>query len=196
MLVLASQMVGSNFLQAAQPQVPLAILNIAIESESCAGGDGSIVVTARNPNDDTFQYTLIQGLAPNGPRVDNDTGVFPNLTSDAYQLNVRNPRTQQSRTAIVFLQGLIPLLVRQINVRNVTVTGGNDGVIEILVRGGLGAITATRDPETLVAAKSLALEQNEQIITFTGVPAGIYTITLQSEDTCAPTQFTVEVVEP
>ncbi|MBA2307404.1 hypothetical protein H0W26_04695 [Candidatus Dependentiae bacterium] len=178
--------------------VELGFENIAITSVGCAeggpGNDGTIVVTPQK--NDSDQVTFIVNPGPN--QIEEPTGEFTDLPAGSYVVRIVNTVTKEFIDATVVVQRLVPLTIRRVRVVNVRTSGEATGLIVLETRGGLGVITLGLER---IDTRAFSQQQGshvvgDELISLRDLPAGIYRITLQSEDECPPTRLIVQIVEP
>ncbi|MDP2722990.1 MAG: PKD domain-containing protein, partial [Bacteroidales bacterium] len=158
----------------------LVITSEASTNNTCFGcNDGTITVTATGGTG-TLLYTLNPGGIANG------TGAFINLAPGSYVVTVTDDNgCSVDSNPLVITQPDELVFTLQVST-DISCNNVNDGTVSVTVTGGVSPYTYTLNP--------LGIVQNNG--DFTGLSAGIYTVTVVDDNGNSIISNNLEVVNP
>ncbi len=158
---------------------PIAVAYTAVVSnESCAGGDGSIALTASGGDGGPYTYSIDGGVTYQS------SGTFGSLGSGTYSVSILDASgCEGTGTEVISTVGA-PSIVSVLT-NDPSCHGFNDGFIEILSSGGSGTITYSNDNGASYQSSNL----------FTSLGAGVYQLSIQDTSGCTDTT-TVTLTDP
>ncbi|OUS00122.1 chromophore lyase [Flavobacteriales bacterium 33_180_T64] len=165
---------------------PLPELTINLQSVNptinCAGDNtGSIVATALGGLGN-YVYVLQDTLGDEIPATQNSPGVFTELTAGTYVVSVVSDDCITVSSPITITEPTAPLDAN-FNVSNITCSGNNDGILEIIASGGTGIIKYAISPQ---------LNQFFETNVFENLAPGTYDVIVQDVLGCYITfNFTI-----
>tara|TARA_R110002050_G_scaffold100607_1_gene208335 strand:- start:14027 stop:24442 length:10416 start_codon:yes stop_codon:yes gene_type:complete len=130
---------------------PLPILEVTIDATNakinCAGDTTGVIVATAQGGLGSYIYTLQDGTGTNiSPLNQNTTGNFTDLPVGSYQVRVDSGDCLTTSTIISITEPSLPLDV-SFTVTDVTCTGANNGLLEIVATGGTGIIKYAISPQ-------------------------------------------------
>lgn len=158
----------------------LVIDTLSTSPASCGNANGEIVATAVG-GDGNYTYSL-----NNGPFV--ASGIFQSLTAGNYQIIVNDGSGVCADTIDVVINEFIALSIDLITPADALCNGANDGEVTIIASGGTGIITFEID-------NGAGFTTNNTTGTFTGIPAGNYSLTVTDANGCQDTDA-FDIFEP
>ncbi|MFH6970007.1 T9SS type B sorting domain-containing protein [Flavobacterium petrolei] len=155
---------------------------------TCADNDGVITMTGTGgPVAGTYTYTI----APTAPSVviNNATGVISGLPAGTYTVTMTDTATPTpcTTTAVVTLSAAIPVTFTTATTPALCVGDSNGSITVTLLPGN----TNPSYTYEIIAGPQLAVAQSSNI--FTGLPAGTYTVRVNSGRGCSTDDATVVV---
>ncbi|MDT0558841.1 T9SS type B sorting domain-containing protein [Ichthyenterobacterium sp. W332] len=166
---------------------PLLDLEINLQSINptinCAGDNtGSIVANAQGGLGN-YIYTLEDTSGTPIPATQNSPGVFTELVAGTYVVTVESGDCNEDSAPITITEPTAPLDV-DFSVTEITCSGNDDGILDIIAIGGTGVIKYAISPQ---------LNQFFETSTFENLAAGTYTVIVQDELGCYITfDFTID----
>lgn len=145
---------------------PAVISNISTTNPTCAGNNGSIVITATG------------GTGPLSYSVDNGatfqtSNTFNGLSSGPYSIVVEDSIGCQQTSNVTLLAPVLPV-ISNVAVTHPSCFGGTNGSITITASGGTGTLQYSIDNGSTFQTST----------TFSGLNAGVYTIVVQDANGC------------
>ena len=156
---------------------PATITNVATTDPSCAGNDGSIVITATGGTG-TLQYSIDNGVTFQA------SNTFNGLGAATYNIVVEDALGCQVTTTATLNPTAGPSITN-VATTNPTCNGGADGSIVITAGGGTPPLQYSIDNGVTFQASN----------TFTGLGAATYNIVVEDANNC-PTTTTATLVDP
>lgn len=155
---------------------PQAILfeNVETQNVDCNGGESGMIQLEASGGTGNLTFTLENET--------NTTGVFGNLTSGNYEV-IATDENNCSTSIQLTIEEPQALELSTENLNFINCFGGNDGSVELLVSGGIGAIEYTLGDET----NSTGVFEN--------LEAGTYSFLAIDENNCSLTQEYI-ITEP
>ncbi|MFI1773571.1 T9SS type B sorting domain-containing protein [Thalassobellus citreus] len=158
---------------------PLPTLEVDIDTTNakinCAGDTTGVIVATAIGGLGSYVYTLQDDTGTNiSPLNQNATGVFTDLPVGAYQVRVDSGDCLTASSVIPIIEPSLPLDVN-FTVTNVTCTGANNGLLEIVATGGSGIIKYAISPQ---------LNQFFESPIFENLASGNYQAIAQDESGC------------
>jgi PKD domain/Ig-like domain CHU_C associated/PKD-like domain/SprB repeat/CHU_C Type IX secretion signal domain len=158
---------------------------------SCFGSsDGEITVTAAGGTG-LLTYTLVEQP---GNTTGASSGIFTGVPAGSYTINVVDVNSCNVVTVPVVIDNPVAVtataaVTSDYNGSDVSCNGASDGIITVTAAGGTGALSyiLNQDPANVTGAASGV---------FTGVAAGIYTITITDLNGCNTTTASVVISNP
>ena len=141
---------------------------------NCTGDNtGTISATAQGGLGN-YVYTLQDTLGNTITAIQNTPGVFTELVAGTYVVFVESGDCDLTSQPITITEPDNPLIV-DFNVNNITCTGNNDGMVEIIASGGTGTILYAISPQ---------LDQFFTTNVFENLEGGDYVVIIQDELGC------------
>ena len=165
---------------------PLPDLIINLESTNpsinCAGDNNGTIVATAQGGLGNYVYTLQDTSGATIPATQNSPGVFTELTIGTYIVYVESGDCNTASAPITITEPTAPLIAN-FNVNDITCSGNNDGVLEIIASGGTGIIKYAISPQ---------LDQFFETNIFENLTPGDYTAIVQDVLGCYLTfDFTI-----
>jgi hypothetical protein len=159
----------------------LTVAGTATNNVTCNGGnDGSFTVTPAGGSGGAYGYST------NGVNYQS-SGTFSGLPAGVYSVTITNGAGCTASTSVTVSEPTV-LTVAGTATNNVTVYGGSNGSFTVTASGGSPSGTQYFSTNNLVWQTSG---------TFSGLTAGVYTVSVtNSADTCPPISTTVTVTQP
>ncbi len=157
---------------------PVSIDNVANTPESCAGGDGEIVITASGPSG-PLEYSLNGGT----PQTSN---TFSGLNQGTFTILVENSLGCFDQLTNYNLPGAAIPTIDNVAVTDATCFGDADGEVTITASGGTGTLEYSIDGGANFFTSN----------TFTNVAPGPLNVTVRDAALCDATDNTFSVGEP
>jgi len=167
--------------------LPNLIINLYSDTPTinCAGdNNGSIIATAQGGLGN-YVYTIEDVNGNTVSATENSPGVFTNLVANTYVIQVTSGDCITVSNPITITEPANPLTAN-FNVNNITCSGSNDGVLEIIATGGTGIIKYAISPQ---------LNQFFDTNVFENLTVGNYEVVVQDVLGCFVT-FQFEITEP
>ena len=145
---------------------PPTIDNVATTDPTCAGNDGTIVITASGGTG-AIQYSIDNGVTFQA------SNTFNGLADATYNIVIEDANGCQATTTVTLNPSPVPSITN-VAVVNPTCNGGTDGSIVITASGGTGALSYSIDNGVTFQASN----------TFNGLGAGPYDIVVEDASGC------------
>jgi gliding motility-associated-like protein len=177
---------GTNCVTVASIQVtirPQPVLTLTATSPSCAGSSNGIIIPAAGNGTAPYQYSSDNGLNWQ------DT-IAGNLPGGTYNIMARDSYgcVSQSVSAVLTDPPALTLREDADGHADVTCNGTSDGLLQFVATGGTNGYLYT-------ISSSATGNISNDLGRFTGLPAGVYTITVQDGNQCSR-QLEAVIQEP
>ncbi|WP_082132695.1 T9SS type B sorting domain-containing protein [Bizionia psychrotolerans] len=164
-------------------ETPLGITPAVTGITTCSDDDGEITVTAQGGTG-TYTYSI----SPNPTSITLSGNVFSGVPSGTYTVTITDSSTLCTEDATITLDAATPVSFTT-SVTDVSCNGSNEGVITINLDAGNDNPVYTYE----ITAPIVVAPQNSNV--FTGLPAGTYTVQVNSGRGCSNTMDVI-VGEP
>ena len=162
---------GCTVTQSFTPVAPPAItFTTTIADATCGNADGSITVNAAGGSNGLI-YSNDNGLTFQ------NSNVFNALLAGTYDIVVQDGNGCDT-TAAITVSNLGAPSIDNLTFTDPLCNGASDGTIDITASGGMGALTYSSDNGVTFQPSN----------SFTGMPAGVYTIVVQDANGCQTSQ--------
>uniref|UniRef100_UPI00263879B3 T9SS type B sorting domain-containing protein n=2 Tax=uncultured Lacinutrix sp. TaxID=574032 RepID=UPI00263879B3 len=152
---------------------------------NCAGDNTGAITATAEGGLGNYVYTLEDTMGNPVTATQNSPGVFTELVAGTYVVTVDSDDCNTTSSTITITEPLAPLNVT-FNTTNVTCSGNNNGVLEIIATGGTGIIKYAISPQ---------LNQFFETNIFENLAPGTYEVIVQDVLGCFET-FTFTITEP
>lgn len=143
---------------------------------NCSGQAGGSIFTSATGGIGTISYQI----QPGG--TNNTSGNFSSLVAGTYTVTAMDASGCTATTSVTLTQPSNGIVVGTPNITNASCNGTSTGAVSISATGGSGTLTYLLNPPG----------SSNTVGTFTGKPAGNYTITVSDANGCtATTTFTI-----
>ncbi len=160
-----------------QPATDLALSTPTVTNVSCSGPSTGQIIISASGGTSPYTYTLNPG------NVQNTTGSFSGLSSGDYTVSVVDSKGCTTGSGTIAVAPASTLSLSTPTVTDVKCNGTSTGEISMTASGGTAPYTYTLSPGNT---------QNNTG-TFTGLPAGDYTVSVVDANGCSATSSTIEV---
>jgi PKD repeat protein len=158
---------------------------------SCFGATDGIITATSSGGTGTRSYQIIEQP---GNLTGATTGVFTGLSAGTYTVRIRDANNCTFVTPSVIIDNPVAVsaslaITSNYNGARVSCFGASDGIITATAAGGTGALVYVLDqnPANVTGAASGV---------FTGLPAGVYSVTVTDLNSCSKTTNSVTIVNP
>lgn len=168
-------------------ELPELIVNLYSNDPTinCAGDNTGSIIAEAEGGLGNYVYTLEDTSGNAIAATQNSPGIFTELVAGTYMVIVESGDCDEAIGPITITEPSAPLEV-EYNVNNVTCTGNDDGVLEIIATGGTGIIKYAISPQ---------LNQFFETSIFENLASGDYTVIVQDELGCYVT-FDFTIADP
>jgi SprB repeat len=150
---------------------------------TCNGAaDGTVTGVAAGGNGTTYAYVIALASTPLVPIANNTTGLFTGLSAGTYVVSAGSAGSCTATATSVTVAEPTALTVSVTASANPTCFGGTNGTITALAAGGSTGTTTY----TIAGTPAVTNVTGAADGAFTGLPAGVYTITA-TKNTCTAT---------
>ncbi|MGC8865601.1 MAG: SprB repeat-containing protein, partial [Bacteroidales bacterium] len=118
--------------------------------------------------------------------ISNQTGIFTGLGAGTYSIEVTDENLCQTNTGNITLANPDQLIIASVSVSQISCHNANDGSIAVTASGGTGSLTYTLIPG----------EISNNTGVFSGLSAGMYTVTVEDANACQVSTNPLTIVNP